>query len=291
VDRLKRITDLFVEGDVLVLGDDESGTPVVIWVNKLNSFEDEECRRDGLAARAERLLMLTENHPEIVNISIQMDKWSHDDLVEQAARQKYDEDYLLSLDDIESEEAWREKLDYLRRMDTIHNDANLPDDDPRRTEYVKWNEDYYKRLRELADKRQEERRQALTGMSVEDVRSQFLEDVKQRLSMDTFMEERKITEIFFSARDCQGTRVEDRWDHSACNHRVRLIPNRSEVRSLPEDVIRKIVDKLSEVTVDRRTAGNSDAPASSSASSELLKQEEDSTLFTQEVTAPVVVST
>lgn len=291
MDKLKRITDLFTEGTELVLGEDETGTSVVIWVNKLNSFEDEEARRDGLAARAEHMMALNEGDPEVVNLKTQMAGWSKDQLVGNAASLKYDEDYLHALDDVESDKEWRGKMDYLRRIDTIHGDAGVPEDDPRRAEYVKVNEEYYKALREKAEARQKDRRAMLAESSVEDLQDQYLESVKERLTLDTFMAERRVSEVFFATRDCQGVQDEHGWNHDNCDHRRRLLDERKDVRTLPEVVLAKIVEKLNELTVDRRTAGNLDAPASSSESSEQLSLEEESSPSTQEVTAPVVVST
>ena len=56
-ERLRRITDLFEEGVVVPLGEDLDG-PILLWVNKLNSFQVEEARRDGVARRGMRLAEL-----------------------------------------------------------------------------------------------------------------------------------------------------------------------------------------------------------------------------------------
>jgi len=292
VDRLKRITDLFVEGTELNLGDDETGTPVLVWVNKLNSFEDEEARNDGLAARTEKVLSLGDEHPEIKMVRMHMTTWSKDKLVDFSVQQKFDEDYLAAMDDVDGMEEWRDKLLYLRRGGTLHNDASLPEDDPRRESYEKTQAEYFTTMKEMADKRQEDRRKEYAELSQGELEEQYMDLVKNRLAMEVFLEERRITEIYFAARDCQGTRIgPNEFEHSKCDHRKRLMSDRKEVRSLPSNVITRIVETIAEVTVDRRTAGNSDAPVTSSESSEQPKQAEEQPLSTQEVTAPVVVST
>lgn len=286
---LKRITDLFTEGTELVLGEDESGTPVVVWVAKLNSFEDEDARQDGLAARAEKTLAMNSDNPEVHNLRSLMERWDKDDLIANVAALKSDEDYLKALDDIDSDEEWREKLVYLRRMDTLHDDASIPEDDERRTKFTELNQEYYRALREFADKRQADRRRELADTPMEDLRQQYIDGVIDRFSMDAFMAERKVTEIFYCARECNAVKVEGGWNHEKCDHTQKLMASRAEVRTLPEELLNKIINTLSSITVDRRTAGNSDAPPSSSGSSEQLSLEEESSPSTQEVTAPVVV--
>jgi len=289
---MKRITDLFVEGTELNLGDDEAGTPVLVWVNKLNSFEDEDARHDGLAARTERLLELTPDHPDIQMITMQMAAWDMDKLVQQTAQQKYDEDYLAAMDDIDSVEEWREKLEYLRRGGALHDDAGLPEGDPRRESYEKAQAEYFTSMTAMAEKRQADRRKELADLSRGELEETFVDLLKTRLAMEAFLEERRVTEIYFAARDCVGTRTgPNEFEHSQCDHRNRLLSDRKEVRQLPSDVITRIVNTITAVTVDRRTAGNLDAPVTSSESLEQPKQEEESTPSTPEVTAPVVART
>jgi len=292
VDRLKRITDLFVEGRELNLGDDETGTPVLVWINKLNSFEDEEARSDGMAARTERILSLTDDHPDIKLIVSQMSGWDIDQLAEYSASQRRDEDYLAAMDDIDAEKEWAEKLAYLRRGQTLHDDADLPEGDERRERFEKVQAEYFTALEEATVKRQQDRKKEYADLSRSELEEQYLESLKNRLAMETFLEERRITELYFAVRDCQGTRVgPNEFEHSQCDHRKRLMSDRKDIRSLPSEVITRIVNTLADVTVDRRTAGNSDAPVTSSESSEQPSTPEESTLFTPEVTAPVVART
>jgi hypothetical protein len=290
VDRLKRLTDLFVEGAELNLGDDEAG-PVLVWINKLNSFEDDEARRDGLAARTERLLQLTEDHAEMRVVRMQMEKWDVEEMATRTAQQKYEEDYLLAIDDIESDKVWAEKLDFLRRAGHLHGDANLPEDDSRREQFEKANSEYFLAVTAATDKRQKTRRKDLANSPLEDIHTEYVETMKQRLGMEVFLQERKVTEIYYALRDCTATITEGAYDHTLCDHRTRLLPDRRAVRDLPSNVITRIVETLDQVTVDRRTAGNSDAPVTSSESSEQPKPEEESVPSTQEVKAPVVART
>ena len=55
----------------------------MVWVNKLNSFEIEEARRDGVAARGRRSWNWTkEDNPESLALKLTMDRWTLDELRE-----------------------------------------------------------------------------------------------------------------------------------------------------------------------------------------------------------------
>lgn len=267
--RLRRITDLFVEGTEVNLGDDPQGNPVLIWVNKLNSFEVEEARRDGAARRGLRLAALAdESAVERQAIAAEVALWNDEQLQTAWVNQKVEEFYLDAINDIETEEEWREKLVTLRRLPTLLQDAAAQSDDPRRDELIALQESYY---REIADRQQSKQKQAMRDakdMPRKDLERDFFEQWRQRVTLDEFMEERRITELFYALRACEGTRVgPNQFDHENCNHAQRALSDRGQVRHLPEQVLMKCMDALDEVTVPQREAGNSDAPASSSASS------------------------
>jgi hypothetical protein len=60
---LDRVTDLWVEGTTVYLGEDPQG-PLCLWVNTLNSFQHDDARRDGQAAQHSLSRQLRdETHP------------------------------------------------------------------------------------------------------------------------------------------------------------------------------------------------------------------------------------
>ena len=111
-------------------------------------------------------------------------------------------------------------------------------------------------------------------------------------TLDVFVQERRTTQLYLSLRQCQATDLSTDvgthdWDHSGCDHSRRLLPTRAAVRSLPDSVVEKVTSAIDQVTMSPRTAGNSDAPGSSSASSELQNDPaEASSPSTPEVTPP-----
>ena len=295
-DRLRRVTDLFVEGSECYLGMDRDNKPVMIWVNKLNSFEIEETRRDGMVRRGERILQLSkEDSPEYQSIKATLDRWSDEDLRQRRVDQRSEEIYLNTINDLEGDEVWAEKLSMMRRLPTLLDDQKATVDDPRRDQLEKLNNEYLEALRQGQEKRQREFLTEIEQLDRETLEEDYFEAWRNRVSLDEYMEEKRVTELFYAMRDCVATeKGRDSttgrllWDHSDCNHASRLLQQRKQVRELPETVIEKVIDILDDVTVPFRESGNSDAPASSSASSERPNEEADSTASTPEETSPAV---
>jgi hypothetical protein len=268
--RLTRVTDLFVEGSELDLGQDETGTPVVVWVKKLNSFEDSEARKDGMAARAARILALkAEDNPDHVNLLDQIERQGDDWLRDQVVDSTYEEDYLRAVDDVDSDPEWYPRLDELRRMDVILSEGGVPEGDPRWAELTKANEEYVAAIGKALSERQGARREEVERLPREELVDRFTEAWRERKAADDWIEAKQITEVFFALRDCQATPFDEgKWDHKTCNHGRKLLESREQVRDLPQEMLQKVVAKIRMITFTEREAGNSDAPMTSSGSSE-----------------------
>lgn len=271
LERLRRVTDLFVEGRVVSLGLEDDGTPIVVWVNKPNSFEVEEARRDGMTARADRIMSLKDPlDPEHRNLRDQMERWSAEELREARVNQESDRLWLEVVNDIEGDEAWREKLEYLRRQPTLLDDEQAPDDDARRTRLTDIREGYEKEIESRVEKSRKARMRELAKQDDKQVTEDFLNDWRNMLSLDVYIRAMRLTQIFYALRDCKATRDTDamKWDHTNCDHSVGLLERRGDVVGLPEALIEKIVAALDDMEMGQRAAGNLDAPLSSSESSE-----------------------
>lgn len=298
IDRLRRVTDLFVEGTERYLGMDQDHKPILIWVNKLNSFETEEARRDGLVRRGERILALSkDDNPERRSLEASLARWTDEELASARVGQVSEEIYLQVINDIESEEEWREKLAMMRRLPQLLADQQATDNDPRRKQLDEVTTDYLEEIRKRQETRQKERLAEFTGIERSRLERDFFDSWTNRVSLDEYMEEKQVTELFYAIRDCVATekgRTEDGvilWDHTDCNHASRLCNERSQVRSLPEAVIEKAIEALESISIPQRESGNSDAPPSSSGSSEQPSTAEDSTVSTPDETPPAAPMT
>lgn len=281
--RLKRITDLFVEGTEMPLGIDDTGSPVVVWVNKLNSFETEEARRDGAARRGLRMAELgEEDNPERRGVVAEMALWSHDSLAERVVAQRADEIYLEAAQDLQTDPEQRERLDMITRLPQLLADAGAPPDDPRRAQLDEASEKWMQALHDAQEKATASELRQAKESEREKLEAAFLENWRQRQTMDVFMAERQVTQLYYALRECKAVDIstsvdQPRWDHSACDHTQRLMLDREEVHSLPDAVLTKAVEVLEDITMGARDAGFSDAPTSSSASLEQPRPAEEST--------------
>lgn len=283
MDAIRRITDLFIEGETVLCGRDDENKPIVIWVNKLNSFEVEEARRDGLAARGLRLIQLQkDDDPEFVSLRSIVDTWDQDTLAQRYVEQHDDQIGLEALNAVESNKQWREKADTIRRASTILADEGADPSDQRFQALQELNDEFLERINKERERIAKEKLADAKTMSRKALEKAFYERWRFEQTAGDFMTARRQTELFFAMRECSavdGDRDERgriQWDHSSCTHR-RLLNERSQVRDLPEALLEKVQDALDRVTVGAREAGNLDVPASSSASSEQPKQAEEST--------------
>lgn len=274
--KFRRITELFEEGRAVVL-DPNPEDPVLVWVNKLNPFELEEARKDGSVGRARGVMRLDdEDAPEHEVYVEAIQSRTPEDMRNSLVNAKGNEHYLQALDDIRADEDWRPKLEVLERGDAQLEDAGEVDDDER-SRLAKLNEAYLAEVERLIGIRQREYRAELDATDDEDIRRQYKEQYREAASSNGFLNEYRTTEMFFALRACDAKATDDGWDHSECDHRQRLCEVRSEIRDLPEQLLVAVREAMLILNMTPREAGNSGAPASSSASSGPRSEQAEST--------------
>jgi len=289
-----RIVDLFSEGKEVFLGmDPTTHKPIVVWVNKLNSFETQEARADANARRSERMHALGQpNAPEKLGFDAEVAPLTQEMLAQRIVESKGDEIYLDVINDIETDPEWRERRDRMERLPSLLDDSGAAEDDPRRETLHQDQVDWLKAISEGQAKRQAEVLRDAMELTREELLAQLWDRYRQRETLDVFIGERKATALYFAMRECEavdvGTSVEQpEWDHAGCDHSKRLLTERKEVYALPDPVVEKCSAALDAMTIGTRAAGNSAAPSSSSGSSEPASAEaEDSTPSTPEATSP-----
>ena len=270
VDRLKRVTDLFSEGTEVFLGMD-GDKPIVLWVQKLNSFETEEARRDAQSRRSAVMAAMDDESQQIRGIRAEMALWDARQLAEAYVSLKNDELYLEAYNDVLTEPEMRELTERVNRLPAQL--ADRPADDPERAALAKDQETWIRTLTGAHQKKIKDAVEDALDRDRPDLERAFLESWRQRETTDVFVEERRLTQLYYALRVCDAVDTSTSvgthsWDHAGCDHTQRLVAERSEIKRLPESVLAKAIDAIDGVTVTPREAGNSDAPASSSASSE-----------------------
>lgn len=276
--RIKRVTDLFEQGREVVLSDDMDD-PVLVWVNKINPFEMEECRKDGSVGRARALLRLDEaDSAEAILFSEALEGRNVESLAGALAHTHQNEDYVQSLDDIKADPDWKDKLELLERGDEQLRDGGIAADDDERRRLADLNQEYMKHLGELVEERQKARRDELLAKGLEELQEEYKAAYREQTGTNGYLQEYRTTEMYYALRDCQATPNDNLgWDHSKCSHRERLCGSRAEIRELPAELIQAVREAITLLNMSPRDAGNSDAPASSSASSERASAQEEST--------------
>lgn len=199
--------------------------------------------------------------------------------------QEADEMWMNAVNELRSDKDWREQLDYMERMPQLLADEGAGEDDERSKKLATINRDYLEAIRQHVESTQSKRRAELSEQTREDLEEDFYERWRERASIDEYMREKRVTEIWYAMRDCQATGdPRSGWDHRTCNHSRRLLDERREVRELPEDLILRVIEALDELEMPVREAGNLAAPATSSASSEQHNAAEESTPSTPDET-------
>lgn len=289
--RLARITDLFVEGTELVLSEDDgTGSPTVLFIRKLNPFEEEECRLDGQVARSDKLLEMRDpenREMRIARATVEED-WGVDELVNALVNNKLSEQFVLAKADVDADEEWLPHLDFLNRGGVLIN----PDEDPEgAARWRKLNAEYLTAIQEKLKGRQSDYTDELhNNRSQEERVEMYFDMVKESQARAAFFRERRTTEIWYAVRDCYADRNEDgTWNHAGCKH-PRLF-EREDIRSQGADLLNTLSSAIDSQTITPAQAGNSDAPTSSSDSSERSSDpEETSAPSSQEETSPDATS-
>ena len=273
VSRMKRLEDLFVEGQELVLSpDDGDGKPIIVWVSKPSIFEEEECRRDGIIARTARIVEVErvgEEHPDIAESVIKIRKNGREAALEMFVSQGYSEDFVGAVSEADGDEDWRKKLDYIRYGNDRMDEDGVPEDDQKRKDWEDTAKKYFEAVDLELKTRQERRRVDGDALEETELVKQAIEKVRDMAGMAEFIRARRLSQIYYATKDCQATNLlpSGKYDHSKCVH-DRLLIDKSVVLTLPGPVAEKITEVLDLLEVPQVVAGNSDAPTGSSAPSE-----------------------
>lgn len=281
-----RLTDLFSEGAEVVLQDGDE--PLLLWVSKLNSFESEECRRDGQAARSRLVLALKEiGSPETVTFEASLAEMGDERLVDALADADNSARFMEVYDDIRNDPDWKERLEISQRR----NQGELSDEE--RELLKKIDSDYAAETEKRIANARSQAIRDLDRMPVEELRDLYREKWRDAQGMRAFRREFNKTQLFFSVRPCSAKRSDSGgWDHGHCGgHRKRMLDDRDEVAQLPGQLLDRLLEAVQQAQVDRRDARFLGGQESSSASSAQPSEAAASTPSTPQATSPELVTT
>jgi hypothetical protein len=282
---LKRVTDLFVEG-VEIVFDDNPEEPMLLWMAKLNSFELEECRRDGAAARSRYILALEDPEtPEGLVFEARLREIPTSQLIEELVSLRRQEFINEAIIEAQADPEWTDKIQVIQR--TLDTDT-LTDDEKRVVDKV--STEYAEHLEALVQRRMKQARVDYgQDNAVED---EYRKKWRESRASDRFAAGYTRSQLYYSLRLCDATRVEGvtTWDHAKCKHQ-RALASPAEVEQLPPGLLERANIALGELAMSRGEARFSGGQPSSSVSSQLPDTAVESPASTQEATPPAPAGT
>lgn len=244
--RLKRLTDLFQFGRTVHLGEDENGDPVVVWLQKLNASQRQECISDGQFASGKVQLGLTEESDKIALLRTQLATSSEEEKISFIIGPELPDAYRGAYDDVHAMEYWQENLHLIDRGPLTEDGEDLNEEETE--EFARLNARYSSDLENALERRVDDVRQEWKGRPDDELDEAFLEAFRRSQGSEAFQEAFRWTQLYFSVRDCHAvSRENGRWDHEKCAH-SRLFDSRQDVKdSLPQEVIDLLLREYEEI--------------------------------------------
>lgn len=272
--KLKRLTDLFCEGEILVVPD-RDGHEVPLWVNKLTSFEMEQANHEGRIARARTMMAIREvGTPEAQLFEQTLGDLTDRDVIDALVGDKGNEFVVKAIQDMRSEEDWKERLEVLEwSTDQV---AGKSDDDPDVRLIRKVMDEYEAEITARVDRASADLKLELSELGGDQLRERYRDSYIEQRGLNAFSVEKEKNQIFFALRECDATRQGENWQHAACDHTGRWLDEPAEVEQLPAGLLDRVRTAYQALSVAPDTARFSDALASSSASSEPSSKQGDS---------------
>lgn len=275
--KYKRVPDLYVTGTEFVLRDG-----LVLWLQVLNPFEQDEAKHDAQVARSRLVMALRSEHGSDERMKIE--GWlmadGRDQALERLFTAKLAESMLNTLTDIRDDPEWQERMEIAERADEL---LARPAEDPERKLMEQINSDYLAEIekRQVAERSFLERR--YDGATSNDIVEEYVNYYVERRGNEVAIAEYNLTELWYAARVCDGQQQPDgTWDHDGCeSHRLQVWETKADVRSLPEELSEPLYAAMGELNMTVREAKNLARQGSSSESSPLPNEAEESTPSTQ----------
>lgn len=273
--RLTKLTDLFQEGAVAALSTPSGGT-VVVWINKLSPFENEQCNHEGRVARARMMLAIREiGTPEFDLFKASAEASKADSIIDALVADKGNEHLVKAIRDLHSDADWKPRLETLEwSSDQVKGKS---DDDPEVQALAKILTEYQAELESRTTYLRDELREELRAMDLPALQELYLDSYVEQRGLAAFSQQQQKAQVFYSLRQCEGTdHGEATWTHENCNHAQRWLDDVAEVDTLPESLLQQVRAAYDDLNMAPDVARFSDALGSSSAPPEPSSKQEDS---------------
>lgn len=242
----RRLTDLYTVGKTLELRD---GT--VMWLQVMNPFERDEATHDASVARSRIMLALKET-PDSDESKALRAMWvdtGRDGAIDVLIEAKKIEIFLEVMDEMKTDDEWREKVEMLQRVEDLSTVAS----ETEREYIMAVQEQFALELARRLESATLVEKDILSEMSDEQVYDRYKEWWIEQRGGSIALAEYRLTEIWYAARACVAVRDGDDWDHSGCDgHTVRVFESKDDVKHLPEGLQKYLVEELAELEITER---------------------------------------
>lgn len=285
-ERKRRMQDLFSEGEIFRPDPESPDDDDLLWIKKLNNFEQDEARRIAQSQRA--LFVRTMNREGSDELWVLKDgvaKMTDERLIEAILASSYAKLMGKASNAVHADPDWHERIDMMEnvRRDTVQ-DAERRTLDEVTAEY----------LTEIEKRRQAieaSDRHDLQSLDSDELRERYVEVFIEARATGVFMREMRYAEVLFGVRMCDAVMGEGgEYEHKTCTH-LPLYDDHDEVRTLDDILMAQYGRAFDRLNVAPHQAKGSARRQASSGPSRQQSEEEDSSPSTQEVTSPEPVGT
>lgn len=295
-ERRRRITDLYTVGEVLQVAPGQ-----MVFVKKLNQFEEGEARADAMAARSRMVLAQRDDtNPEAKALRAAIGRMDTDNLIEGIVNSRFTRYMADANMSIHGDPEWSERMSIIDRTDretATEQEIKVMDD---------INSSYLAELNERAKKAEADDRHELFGLDIEEVRHAYEEAIIETRATAVYIGEYKFGQLAWAIRMCDAEQPSEgqEWDHTACTHERLYVDEEIEegsgkrvkravefVREEPDALLDEYVSALDRVHVPVGQAKGSGSRQSSSAPSQPQNEEEELPASTQQETSSALAGT
>ncbi len=269
---LAHITDLFVEGKELVVRQPVEGgpPPVLVWVNKLNTFEKDEARRAAAVARARTILAIKElGSPERTLYEANVSELDDDGFREALSSAKALEWRAKAMNAVRADPEWTERYQV-----AVAPAAELGSEEDVAI-VVKTQQALLDEMEAREKHFQAEYERSLRALTKAQLREKHMDAWLDNQGLGSFGTELRRQQIYFCFRVCRATEMADgKWDHAGCDHSKRVCDDIAEVNRIPDELSEALLTTLNEIVVpddDARFSAEAEISSGPSQSSEMAE--------------------
>lgn len=258
--KLLRVQNLFARGEILLVADGDE--VVTFWVARLNTFEDQEVRKDAQTGRVRAMTAFDADGDEQLKLTDMIAEMTDQDLALALSRDKQFDHLNRARAEVTTNPDWAERLELI---ETEALDGATSEEIAAIAQAsAEFQAEVLKQKAQIDIAFNED----LLASGRASLEKEYRKSYRQVIGANAFYEYRSRSEVFRGLRDCSAVLNDDGgWDHSACGyHQDQVLEDREEVVDLPDELMGQFIEIWNRLTMSEDEAGKSAAPSASSGS-------------------------